>query len=467
MGNYLQVSSVATKRLLKVIGENNEVFCENCEITVITPICSIYSQLLSVQARLSEELEKIQNVVDKSTAESFTTNLPINPLEKDSLCYFKPFRSSLTAKCQLKRQELLPFITPETLIKTSETLESDAEVDDDDNGHVSEPLDSSHLSKCENTGEEDETNVQEYLINIELPDEIKTETEEEVNDSAFYLDSQLTSDPQPSRKALPSPLKVKRHMKSSHDIPPIRCSFCNTSYSSESGLHYHINTVHKPKTLLCSHCPVMFSHQQNLQRHFVSKHSATLSSTPLPTRQDGEPLNCPTCGKLFPTPEKVSIHIKNVHSKKHHQTNQVRNPKTEICQLCGKMLATEKSLQQHVARFHPTEVQTESWAKCPSCDEPFYKKYLLEHHLRSCQGKKRDETQNAAELQRRDYGNLAQTPLHLRCDLCNRTFSNTAMKSQHVAQHSSQNFPCTDCGVTYRWASGLAKHRRNQHKQMT
>jgi len=105
--NYLQVSTVATKQLSQVGGEEVEstVFCEKCELAVINPICKLYLDLLTTQRRLSWELGQMGKLMEESqrftTGELRSINLEVLTSQL-GIENFQEFRCLLSQKCKLK-----------------------------------------------------------------------------------------------------------------------------------------------------------------------------------------------------------------------------------------------------------------------------------------------------------------------------------------------------------------------------
>lgn len=48
---------------------------------------------------------------------------------------------------------------------------------------------------------------------------------------------------------------------------PFSCGECKTSFSTNSGLNYHLTFVHGPEGFQCEVCEVFFRHKKNLLKH--------------------------------------------------------------------------------------------------------------------------------------------------------------------------------------------------------
>jgi len=108
--NYLQVSTVLTRRLLGISGggEGEEyIFCEKCELAVVNPICQVYLELLSAQLRLSWELGQLGNLLENSQQSTsdklrmMNLNALANQLGLDNVFDVEEFRKLLAQKCKL------------------------------------------------------------------------------------------------------------------------------------------------------------------------------------------------------------------------------------------------------------------------------------------------------------------------------------------------------------------------------
>ncbi|ODM89362.1 Sal-like protein 4 [Orchesella cincta] len=122
--NYLKISAVTTKELLRSLSDDENggelTFCEKCELSVITPICQVYLQLLSTRLRLSWELEQLAKLLKNSDfiSDSLTDEIGVNNISQ-----LEGFRKLLTANCQLKRREVMPSVLAKRLIMTPRLLE--------------------------------------------------------------------------------------------------------------------------------------------------------------------------------------------------------------------------------------------------------------------------------------------------------------------------------------------------------
>jgi len=90
-----------------VKNEDQVVFCEKCEVTVIQPICKIYVELISAQLRLSCELGQLGKLLENSQR-SITDKISLfhmqtlsNQLGIENVIDVEAFRTLLTQKCKL------------------------------------------------------------------------------------------------------------------------------------------------------------------------------------------------------------------------------------------------------------------------------------------------------------------------------------------------------------------------------
>jgi len=98
--NHLKIPT-----FLKINSKSN-AFCEKCELVVISPICDIYLQLLSVQLKLSWELGQLSKLMINSQSSLSDNLMGINmkalgtQFGFDNPADLEQFRSSLMAKCK-------------------------------------------------------------------------------------------------------------------------------------------------------------------------------------------------------------------------------------------------------------------------------------------------------------------------------------------------------------------------------
>ncbi|ODM87717.1 putative zinc finger protein [Orchesella cincta] len=392
---YLKVSSVATKRLLRVIGDGKDgVFCGNCEVTVISPICQVYSQLLCARASLSVELEKLQVVLEDSTESSLDKvkleSTPSLVVHNAKLSYFKPFRSSLSEKCQQKRSEFLPRVIVQRLIVTPTapgvTPKKEPDVFDDfqdelDDADTFEPFDddddlhhSPRDSFAEASREDGPTdlNGEEFLLKREVIQEpelaIKIENVEQRDDST--LEPVLKKPRRKGRKLLTKPNRLKcsscsklllneeqlkLHNRNYHE--PTNCSSCGQTFSGESLFNRHWARVHSTKGKIpCPSCPKVFRKLDSLTRHRKYAHGG-----------DSESFPCPTCSRVFPTALRLLCH-RNAHSSRVYP-----------CDHCAMSFKSRTPLLYHLSLFHKSVATV---FPCPHCIIVFKHEQNLKSHVR-------------------------------------------------------------------------------------
>jgi len=107
VANHLEISTTAAETQLQIINGESNAFCEKCELSVVTPICEVYLQLITAQLRLSWELGQLRNVL-KNCNTSFSKAIRLNNVEStasqfddiDQGSQVDEFRQVLLLKCK-------------------------------------------------------------------------------------------------------------------------------------------------------------------------------------------------------------------------------------------------------------------------------------------------------------------------------------------------------------------------------
>lgn len=108
------------------------------------------------------------------------------------------------------------------------------------------------------------------------------------------------------------------------------CDICNKSFSRKNNRDVHRNIHTKEKVFQCDYCDQTFLVKPYLTRHLATKHNVY--------DNDGNPLKCDICGKIFNRTTLFKIH-QNVH--KEHK-----------CRICNKLFSKQKYLAAHLQRHN-------------------------------------------------------------------------------------------------------------------
>ena len=137
---------------------------------------------------------------------------------------------------------------------------------------------------------------------------------------------------------------------------PLKCEFCEKSFSSLGNLNKHIRVVHK-KCLLCD---LDFPTSESLSEHMSAQHSQKQRTVP-------NSLKCPKCQLTVKDKKALSNHLV-IHKDKKH-----------ICKQCGSCFARKDYLSNHKL-IHSGKKSF----SCNSCDRHFKQKSTLYKHSKIC-----------------------------------------------------------------------------------
>ncbi|CAL8149227.1 unnamed protein product [Orchesella dallaii] len=351
--NYLHLPSVFTHQLLLSGGEK-EVFCEKCELSVITPICQVYLQLLSANLRLSSELDQLGKLLDNSKVSGsdklriLNINTLSNQLGIRSLSQLEGFRTSLAQKCRLKRKQALPNV-----LLTSRC-------DQDEIGFI----ENEELSCHENSEAE-----QDWVdpLAIEAADDNSMDLESD------WLSSNVTeSDDGLLNKRIPigtgpviklepfrndsNPEVIYENenddqvMNSSPELIEIEME----SIPIAEDVGRYINGIgHNGHR--CPECSKVMKDEIQYHSHYRYNHQS---------------LSCNICGKAFKGRKLLTTHFKRLHQQRGIYP----------CKLCSRTFETAFKVSDHVTRFHRNE-QFRYHCPHPNCNVSYRQKQQLEHHM--------------------------------------------------------------------------------------
>ncbi|XP_015126684.1 uncharacterized protein LOC107048155 [Diachasma alloeum] len=208
--------------------------------------------------------------------------------------------------------------------------------------------------------------------------------------------------------------------KRSHNVTCIKkliCKYCDLMLESRGKKRQHeqkhCDAIYGQ---LCDICGEKFKHQGTLDQHIKTQHMSWEKIFP-----------CPKCEKKFAFKQKLSFHLKSVHT----------TMRAYLCEDCGADFKNPASLRHHRIRKHQPNGNKR---ECPVCHKlvPFYS---LSKHM---------------------YTHKAYT---IQCPHCDKMFKNTSTLKQHVRIHEDQRqHRCDTCGVGFNRRDGLRLHMRVHQK---
>jgi KRAB domain-containing zinc finger protein len=218
---------------------------------------------------------------------------------------------------------------------------------------------------------------------------------------------------------------LEKHMKSSGPYHNNQCSQCPEMFKTHQDYAEHVKMCHNGKWMFkCGQCDasqVLFEKKTDLRKHQREHHGFWF--TPQKSEKEkarhvcdicgkavsnaethwrnvhddtDENLTCPQCGKRFQKSQKMSDHIRNVHTK-------------ITCELCGMVMAA-KQRKRHFQQHHMDE--SERKFKCDICGKGFMESSKLKDHINIHTGAKP----------------------HL-CRFCGKGFANRGTQKMHERGH--------------------------------
>ncbi|XP_076163467.1 uncharacterized protein LOC143144698 [Ptiloglossa arizonensis] len=208
--------------------------------------------------------------------------------------------------------------------------------------------------------------------------------------------------------------------KRNHNVVCIKkllCKYCDMMLDSKGKKRQHEQKhCDSMNGQLCDVCGEKFKHQGTLDQHIKTQHMSWEKI-----------FQCPKCPKKFAFKQKLSFHLKSVHT----------TLRAYLCEDCGADFKNPASLRHHRIRKHqPVGNKRE----CPVCHKlvPFYS---LSKHM---------HTHKAYTIQ---------------CPHCDKMFKNSSTLKQHVRIHEDQRqYRCDTCGVGFNRRDGLRLHMRVHEK---
>lgn len=182
------------------------------------------------------------------------------------------------------------------------------------------------------------------------------------------------------------------------------------------------------------------------------------------------------CGKAFPSSTRYHKHVKlhdamrlcrcsfpgcgknfkrKTHLDRHVNQHKAEKPFPCIEPGCSRSFATRQKLASHA--------NTHRGLQCSVCELKFRKRAQLEHHTAS--HSKERQRSATAKAKSRTYLRHLPAKQH-KCEKCEECFPlRSDLVAHQRAQHPKQ-FPCHECGKTYRSPSALRSHVSHIHLEI-
>lgn len=300
----------------------------------------------------------------------------------------------------------------------------------------------------------------------------------------------MTAQPQPK----PSPVikKVKKGIKVTPD-GGWTCSICNKTFAHNSGYKNHMRTHSNERPYVCTICDIGFKEKYHLKKHNLFIHSNEL------------PEKCRVCGKRFKDSTAVRAH-ERIHSdarpfacrrcNKTFKTSEClwhHEHRSKTCGVAlGDIIAQEKMVrkrrkfkadeQNHEAVIQDPMI-SEIKQEPPECIEPDLSSEENSHEqFPFINGDFKSLEADIAALENiyMNFDNISVPMKHekdcsvfegqpldtqdLRCQVCDKAFSDTAAFQRHGKVHTEERpYICSKCDIGFKMKVHLKKHNLYVH----
>ena len=197
----------------------------------------------------------------------------------------------------------------------------------------------------------------------------------------------------------------------------------------------------------CDVCLKVLSSRTNLRQHKL-------------IHNNDKPFICKECGNGY-----TSAHGLRKHSLIHS------GEKPHVCKICGLAFTDASNMRTHVLAHNKVKK-----FKCHLCEKSYTRLNMLKAHVLTHCGLNKF----TCELCDKGFGTASNLKMHMNthtreithyCQVCNDTFTTAQRRDSHMLTHneSPNNKPnvCDTCGRGYMLSSGLKRHKREKHPDIS
>lgn len=197
---------------------------------------------------------------------------------------------------------------------------------------------------------------------------------------------------------------------------PFVCSVdkCTFSTRNKQSLNNHFKRLHTDRKYSCERCQRTFIFQSELNDHIKLHNNASLKE-------------CELCGKNFRSRAGLKHHYISDHGLQGNYRCNIQG--------CNRTFDRKDKFQEHENRH----LNIKNFC-CTSCHQRFSTKAALYYHMMRC-------------------SNRDNNLMYL-CKICHKTFSTIMDLKQHHFKHVAQYFDCEKCRKSFKFQSGLSRHKK-------
>ena len=202
-----------------------------------------------------------------------------------------------------------------------------------------------------------------------------------------------------------------------------------------------------------------------------------------------EETTCPHCANIFSTEKRMKCHMSLEHELQGNKLLKIEEdasikekdntiPEATICPYCSDVFSTTKRMKCHTSLVHelPPLKKESKIHECPTCKKSFALKGFLFNHMKAAHDIEVPDTFRIKQLECTVCAKVLNSEralryhnklLHdreqiLKCNLCEKQFSNMLRFKLHKSQHI-RNHICDTCGSGWNNKAGLNWHHLRVH----
>ncbi|XP_050671849.1 zinc finger protein 888-like isoform X2 [Leptidea sinapis] len=258
------------------------------------------------------------------------------------------------------------------------------------------------------------------------------------------------------------PQYLKRHIEQMHlKANPMECPVCHQVFYESGWFRNHVRKhnkeVQESKQASCPVCHRHFKHKSYLRQHLLVHRAA-------------RDVTCPECSEVFINSHLLDLHYEEAHKDNFVVHPEVE----QRCQHCQRTFETRANLHRHMQRMHTDGAKRYQCEHCKRMyfSKGEVRSHIMWSHLQhagghpcTCGRMFRTPVRLREHIAVKHLG--AVPPRDKHCPICDKAFANQQVLTRHVKGHKGELYPCTECGRTFRTQSYVKVHYQIVHLHMT